>query len=92
MFRREAACETRRSGTPSSAVTARPNNVASVVSFSPTAQMIAMVLQTLFDFVIIAFVIFLFLKAYNRLREPAPEPATPEDVLLLREIRDSLKR
>ena len=50
-----------------------------------------MVLQTLLDFVIIAFVIFLFLKAYNRLREPAPEPATPEDVLLLREIRDSLK-
>jgi large conductance mechanosensitive channel len=32
-----------------------------------------MVLQTLLDFVIIAFVIFLFLKAYNRLREPAPE-------------------
>jgi len=50
-----------------------------------------MVLQTLLDFVIIAFVIFLFLKAYNRLREPAAEPATPEDVLLLREIRDSLK-
>lgn len=51
-----------------------------------------MVLQTLIDFVLIAFVIFLFLKAYNRLRDPAPEAATPEDVLLLREIRDSLKR
>jgi large conductance mechanosensitive channel len=48
--------------------------------------------QALFDFVIIAFVIFLILKAYNRMRAPAPEAATPEDVLLLREIRDSLKR
>ena len=48
--------------------------------------------QSLFDFVIIAFVIFLILKAYNRMRAPAPEAATPEDVLLLREIRDALKR
>ena len=50
-----------------------------------------LVLQTLFDFVIIAFVIFLFLKGYNRLRATEPAAAPPEDVLLLREIRDSLK-
>jgi large conductance mechanosensitive channel len=39
-------------------------------------------------------VIFLLLKAYNRVRQPveAPPVATPEDVLLLREIRDSLKK
>ena len=51
-------------------------------------------LQTVIDFVLIAFVIFIFLKAYNRVRKPAEaEPAaTPEDVLLLREIRDSLKK
>ena len=49
------------------------------------------VFQSLFDFVVIAFVIFLVLKAYNRMRAPGPEAATPEDVLLLREIRDSLK-
>jgi large conductance mechanosensitive channel len=48
--------------------------------------------QTLIDFVLIALVIFLFLKAYNRVRTPAAAPATPEDVLLLREIRDSLKK
>ncbi len=51
-------------------------------------------IQTLIDFVIIAFVIFLLLKAYNRMRRPAdaapPPPA--EEVLLLREIRDSVKR
>lgn len=51
-------------------------------------------IQTLIDFLLIAFVIFLVLKAYNRMRKPAEAPvaATPEDVLLLREIRDSLKR
>lgn len=51
-------------------------------------------IQTVVDFLIIAFVIFLVVKAYNRVRKPAaaaPE-ATPEDVLLLREIRDELKR
>jgi len=52
-------------------------------------------IQAAIDFLLIAFVIFMFLKAYNRVRKPAeaaPPPATPEDVLLLREIRDSLKR
>jgi large conductance mechanosensitive channel len=51
-------------------------------------------LQTVIDFVLIAFVIFLFLKAYNRMRKPAEEaPAGPsEEVLLLRDIRDSLKK
>ncbi|MFD0739237.1 large-conductance mechanosensitive channel protein MscL [Lysobacter koreensis] len=50
-------------------------------------------LQSVIDFVLVAFVIFLVLKAYNRMRKPAAEApaATPEDVLLLREIRDSLR-
>ncbi|MBF6025577.1 large-conductance mechanosensitive channel protein MscL [Lysobacter niastensis] len=48
-------------------------------------------IQTIIDFLLIAFVIFLFLKAYNRVRTPAAAPAVAEDVLLLREIRDSLK-
>ena len=51
-------------------------------------------IQTLIDFLIIAFVIFLVIKAYNRMRKPPVEVAVapPEDVLLLREIRDSLRR
>lgn len=51
-------------------------------------------IQTMIDFLLIALVIFLILKAYNRVRKPAEAPpaATPEDVLLLREIRDSLKK
>ena len=52
------------------------------------------------NFVILAFVIFLMIKQINRLRreqkaEPAPaaEPAPPpEDIVLLREIRDSLRK
>ena len=49
-------------------------------------------LQTVIDFLLIAFVIFLFLKAYNRMRAPAADAPPAEDVLLLREIRDSLKK
>ncbi|KQY55074.1 large-conductance mechanosensitive channel protein MscL [Lysobacter sp. Root494] len=51
-----------------------------------------MFFQTIIDFLLIALVIFVFLKAYNRMRKPADAPATAEEVLLLREIRDSLKR
>ena len=51
-------------------------------------------LQTIVDFVVIAFVIFLVVRAYNRMNKPAEAKAAAptEEVLLLREIRDSLKR
>ncbi len=55
-------------------------------------------LTILVNFVILAFIIFMMVKQINRLRHdepPAPEPEappTPEDVILLREIRDSLKK
>lgn len=53
-------------------------------------------LTILVNFVILAFIIFMIIKQMNRLRadEAVPEevPATPEDVVLLREIRDSLKK
>jgi large conductance mechanosensitive channel len=47
------------------------------------------------NFVILAFIIFLMVKQINRLKRAEPakaEPAPPEEVLLLREIRDGLKR
>ena len=50
------------------------------------------------NFIILAFIIFMMVKQMNKLKkaEPAPAPAapapTPEDVILLREIRDSLKK
>ncbi|MPZ42643.1 MAG: large conductance mechanosensitive channel protein MscL [Betaproteobacteria bacterium] len=51
-------------------------------------------LQTLVDFLIIAWVIFLVIKAINRMkREQPPAPAAPpEEVVLLREIRDAVRK
>jgi len=47
------------------------------------------------NFIILAFIIFLMVKQINRVKkaEPPPPPAaTPEDIVLLREIRDALKK
>jgi large conductance mechanosensitive channel len=47
------------------------------------------------NFIILAFIIFMMVKQINRMKKEAPPaaPAAPaEDVLLLREIRDSLKK
>jgi large conductance mechanosensitive channel len=52
-------------------------------------------LTIMINFIILAFVIFMLVKQMNKLKraEPAPAPApTPEDVVLLREIRDALKK
>ena len=47
------------------------------------------------NFAILAFIIFMMVKQMNRMKKEAPPAApapTPEDVLLLREIRDNLKK
>jgi large conductance mechanosensitive channel len=47
------------------------------------------------NFLILAFIIFMMVKQINRLKREAPPAApaaTPEDIVLLREIRDSVKR
>ena len=50
------------------------------------------------NFLILAFIIFQMIRIINRLRykeDPSPEkevPATPEDIVLLREIRDALQK
>ncbi len=46
------------------------------------------------NFILLAFVIFQMVKIINRIRdqEQKPTPPTPEDITLLREIRDSLKK
>ena len=46
------------------------------------------------NFILLAFVIFQMVKVINRIRdeEPKPVPPTPEDIVLLREIRDSLRK
>ncbi len=57
-------------------------------------------IQSAVDFVLMALVVFAMVKAINRLRrkkveapeEPAAPPAPPEDIALLTEIRDLLRR
>lgn len=48
------------------------------------------------NFILLAFVIFQMVKIVNKIRlqdeEPKANPPTPEDILLLREIRDGLKK
>jgi large conductance mechanosensitive channel len=52
-------------------------------------------INTIISFVIVAFAVFLLIRVINRLKqqEEAKPPAAPaEEILLLREIRDSLKK
>ncbi len=54
-------------------------------------------IQTIVDFVIIAFVVFVMVKMINKMQKkkeeaPAQPAPTPEDIILLREIRDSLNK
>lgn len=58
---------------------------------------IGVFLQTVFDFIIIAFAIFMMIKALNSMKKkqeeaPAPPPAPSDEVVLLKEIRDLLKQ
>ncbi|MFM2287964.1 MAG: hypothetical protein RL684_1107 [Pseudomonadota bacterium] len=64
----------------------------------PVLLKYGMFLQSIFDFVIIAFVLFLAIRAINKLKKPAVEaapaapPAPTKTELLLQEIRDQLAR
>ncbi|MEQ1678634.1 MAG: large conductance mechanosensitive channel protein MscL [Chitinophagaceae bacterium] len=68
----------------------------SEVSFTigKTVFPVGIFLQAVIDFILIAFVLFLIIKAMNaaKKKEVAAPAATPEDIQLLREIRDALKK
>ena len=52
-------------------------------------------INTMISFVIVAFAVFLLVRAINKLKrqeEAKPTAAAPEEIVLLREIRDSLKK
>ncbi len=51
-------------------------------------------IQAIINFILIAFFVFLMVKAINRMKkkEVLPPAVTPEEIVLLREIRDSLKK
>ncbi len=62
-----------------------------------SAIMYGTFIQSIVDFLIIAFSIFVFIRVFNRKKKeepaPEPEPAKPsQEVLLLEEIRDLLKK
>ncbi|RIX44636.1 MAG: large conductance mechanosensitive channel protein MscL [Rhodocyclales bacterium GT-UBC] len=79
-----------------------PNNLATLADLKKAGIAVfayGSFLTILVNFIILAFIIFMMVKQMNRLRTPAPAadapveaPQTPEDIVLLREIRDSLKK
>jgi large conductance mechanosensitive channel len=54
-----------------------------------------MLINAVINFLAVSWFVFWIVKGTNKLKKPpadAPAPATPEDIVLLREIRDSLKK
>ena len=75
------------SGTP------QPSLAAAKAAGAPTLNY-GMFLQSVFDFIIIAFAIFMLVKQVNRFRKeapPTPPPGPTNEEKLLMEIRDALK-
>jgi large conductance mechanosensitive channel len=76
--------------------TSHPSLVAAKAAGAPTLNY-GVFLQSVFDFIIIAFVIFMLVKQVNRFKQEAPPPAPPAppeptaEEKLLTEIRDLLR-
>lgn len=64
------------------------------VTAGKTIFPVGVFIQAVIDFVLVAFILFLVIKAINSMKkkEEAAQAATPEDIQLLREIRDALKK
>jgi large conductance mechanosensitive channel len=76
---------------------ANPNNLATLADLKKAGVATfawGNFLTILINFIILAWIIFMMVKAMNKVRSASepPAPPTAEDVLLLREIRDSLKK
>lgn len=67
---------------------------ATIETWAPGGVLLGKFIAAVISFIVIAFVLFLIIKAINstKKKEAAAPAATPEEILLLREIRDSLKR
>ena len=73
--------------------TAHPSLAAAKAAGAPTVNY-GVFLQTVFDFIIVAFAIFMLVRQVNRFKKeqpPAPPPAPTNEEKLLMEIRDALK-
>lgn len=66
-----------------------------VIRIAPTVEInVGLFIQQLVNFIIVSLAIFILIKILSKTKiySPSTPPSTPEDVLLLREIRDNLKK
>jgi large conductance mechanosensitive channel len=74
-----------------SAIFGQPNFATLSIHLGDSRIFYGRFINAVVSFVIIGFVLFLVMKAYNAVRRDTPTPEPDEDILLLREIRDSLR-
>jgi large conductance mechanosensitive channel len=74
------------------AIFGQPNFDSLVVEMGDAELRYGAFLTTLLNFVIVAFVLFLVVKAYNRMAPKEEEVGGPTDIELLTEIRDELRK
>ena len=67
---------------------------ADIATWAPGGILLGKFIAAILTFIIIAFVLFLIIKGLNSLRkkEAAVVPPTPEEVILLRDIRDAVRK
>jgi large conductance mechanosensitive channel len=67
---------------------------ADISTWAPGGVLLGKFIAAVISFIVVAFVLFLIIKGMNSMKkkEAAAAPATPEDIILLREIRDALKK
>ena len=74
------------------AIFGQPNFDSLVIDIGDAQLRYGAFLTTLLNFVIVAFVLFLVVKAYNRMAPKEEEVGGPTDIELLTEIRDALRQ
>jgi large conductance mechanosensitive channel len=71
-------------------------HVVKLEDWAVNSMLVGKFISSVLSFILISFVLFLIIKVFNtalkKKEEKAPEVPTPEDILLLREIRDALKK
>ncbi len=69
-----------------------PNTLAGMKAAGVNVFAYGSFVTALINFLILAFVIFMIVRSANKMMKRADDAATPEDIILLREIRDNLKK
>lgn len=74
------------------AIFGQPNFDSLVIEMGDAQLRYGAFLTTLLNFLIVAFVLFLVIKAYNRMAPKEEEVGGPTEIELLTEIRDALRQ